>query len=371
MAKKTYKESGIIEFEHEGVINREAYEKWKELMAMPILNEKRVYTTSDGIELDLANLPHIIQKRTNHLPILEQKKIALLKSSYYAVLNNANVFKRQAFKTKALKGMSYDNQSIIDTKKEPIISLFGKMFSTQEVLKICNEEYKLTTTLEALQQFKKRNAEAIAIQIEEYKKTYSDSRFGVRRGRIEEIVELYNVQKSKWNKTKSREDLKPLLSMLEQLRKETDGDRLTIEGNIDLNVQQVMNEHIRTEIFKFLPLREIIIARIASKMRVNPTILLKSLNDSYYSKFSKLLNIDAVDAEEVGMFPSNQPYDFIQIEKRHEIEKNTPKPLPIEIEPKALSLKEIILNQVKKKQTDTITAEIENEAFEEIKKSKK
>jgi hypothetical protein len=187
---------------------------------------------------------------------------------------------------------------------------------------------------------------------------------------------LYNSQKEKYNKTKSREDLKALLQILEQLRKETDGDKIKIEGSLDLNVQSTVNEHLRNEVFKFLPLREIILARIASRMNLRPAVLLKSLNDSYYSKFSKFLDGSAVDADEVQVFPSNQPYDFNQIEKYHDNldrEKKLNPPEPIVVEEKTSELQKIILNKIKQKQTNILTAEIENEVLmsERVKKPTK
>ena len=172
--KQTYKESGLIEHEHEGVVNQEAYKQWKVMMALPILNEKKFFVASDGVTYNVAFLAHQLQAKIAHLPQKEQNIIMMLKQSYYNAINNANVLKRQAFKQTGKGG--YDNYSILDGKKEQIISLFGKMFTMPEVLDICNTEFKLATTLEALQQFKKRNAESIAIQIEEYKKTLQNKK---------------------------------------------------------------------------------------------------------------------------------------------------------------------------------------------------
>ena len=285
-------------------------------MEAPILVERRYFEASDNVTYDLAWLPKYLEKKIEHLPEKERRKIRAFKSIYYFALNTANVYKREAFKKDAAKSIS--SESILDGKKTELIDLFGRMFSGEEVLAIVNNDWHFHTSIETLNKFRKNNIEAIAIKIEEYKRSHSDVRLGIKRSRLDELTYLYSDRKKRYLETRRADDYKLLLITLEQIRKEVEGDKLIIEGSVEVNIEATIQNHLRTEIFKTLPLKEIILGRIASRMNIAPSKLVKSLNDSYYSKFSKFLDSQASDIDFEMSFPSDESYDFDSISKYHE-----------------------------------------------------
>lgn len=299
-----------------GVVDKEAYIEWQQKIKNPILTTKRDITCSDGTEVHLALFPHILKKRIQHLPLDEQNSILKKKELYFRINNKATQLKRRAF------GDDFKGQKggMLGSREPEVIEYFGRMFSIDEVFKIINEDWGIQLGKQAIERFRKNHAEEIDRKIEEFKASYSDIRLGVKRSRLEELVWLYTRQKDKYINTDSRDDYKLMLTTLEAIRKESEGDRLTIDGKLDISYEENIQVHLRQEIFKTLNLKEIILARVAARMSVNPVKLIFSLNNSFYKKFSNVLgdydenNITDTDQT----FPSQMSYNFEKIQKYHQ-----------------------------------------------------
>jgi len=71
--------------------NKPAYMIWCKLEENEWLNEKRFQMTSDGGEIDLAILHHILRQKISHLPEKEQVGIMSMKDNYTNARLKANV----------------------------------------------------------------------------------------------------------------------------------------------------------------------------------------------------------------------------------------------------------------------------------------
>jgi len=305
----------INTIEHEGVVDVEAYREWKKTLVHPILNEKRAYYSEETQEkFDLGRLQIDLERDIQHLSEKEKTKILQLKKIYSKVMGRSNTYKRHAFKTDA-HGIHGKLSSILDGRKDELIELFGRMFTTEEVLSIINKEWKMKCSIETLLHFKRLNAQQISVKIDEFKKSFGDIRLYNKTSRLEELTWLYGNVKRKYEQSKARDDYQLLLKTLEQLRKESEGEQFTINGSLDLKIENNLQKHIQSEIFKTLLLKEIILGRIAARTNVHPSILMKNLNESYYSKFTKFLDSEAIDADFDTVHPSTLSYDFEKIEK--------------------------------------------------------
>ena len=300
----------------DGVTDKASYLKYLKYAKHPLLNEEKMQTCSDGTEINLASFPHIITKKIAHLPVKEQNELLEKKDEYASINNKATALKRKAFGDKmgrAAKG------GVLVQRQAELIEYFGRMFTVEEMVKHINEEWGMPIKKQAVEKFRREHAVEIEKKIEMFKSSYSDIRLGVKRSRLEELVWLYGKAKDKYKDTLSREDYKMLLTTLEAIRKEAEGDRLTIDGKVDISYEAEVNMHLRDEVFKTLNLKEIIIARVAARMNVNPVKLIFSLNQSFYSAFSNVLgDFDENEAQSTALtYPSQMNYNFEKIQKYH------------------------------------------------------
>lgn len=301
----------------EGVINEEAFIKWHAIMNKPLMTTSKIQTTSEGKQIDIGMLKMHLVPRIQHLPEQEINKFLLLNKQYLKNLNTANAYKRMAFNITPGRGGTIETNTIFFSRKEEILELFGRMFTTEEVTKIVNEEWKMPVTYDTLNRFRKKNMVEIEKRIESFRATYSDIRLGIKRSRLEELTWLYHSIKDKFKSSGSREDYKLLLQTLTSIRQETHGDIVTLNGQVTLNYEQNLNQHMREEILKTMNIKEIILGRVASRMNIPGFVLINSLNNSYYAKFNNVVQ-DAEEVEYAPVFPSTQNYDFVKIKALNE-----------------------------------------------------
>lgn len=302
----------------DGVVNMKAFMDFMKLKDHPILNEKLVYITSDGIEVKLSNWPHRIRQMVVHLPAEERQIVEDLKQEYFTINNKLTVYKRNAYGLKQGRNSEKQYDMILERRSAEVIEFFGRMFTTSEVTKIINEEWATPIKKQDVVAFYAKHAPEIEKLITKHRNTHDEVRLGVKKSRMEEMASLFNAQKEKWRTTQNRDDLKLVLQILEMFRKEAEGDKLTINGKIDLEYEANINHHLNQQIFHTLNLKEVILAKVAARMQVNPMKLVYSLNNSYYKKYSNVLgdfDPDAVGENNEMIYPSQFNYDFERIRK--------------------------------------------------------
>lgn len=347
----------------EGVTDKKAYLKYKKLEKHPIINEDQKFEASDGLEVNLAWFPHHLRKKIEHLPTEEQEEILEKKETFHSINNNATVQKRLAFGLKQGRpGINKKAKSLLDLRGAEIIDYFGRMYTTKEVLKIINEDWGIRyDSLKRLEEFRAKHTKTINEKIEKYRMSHHDIRLSTKRSRLEELTDLFREQKDKYKKTTSDSSLKLVLNIIEQIRKESEGDRLTIEGKVDVNYEVNIQRHLREEVFSTMNIKEIILGRVSARMGVNPIKLIHSLNQSFYAKFSNVLgDYDSDEASEEMVYPSQMNYDFERIGKRQAaIDRNVEEAVVEDEEEtkinrdddRAKSIKEIMLAKLKDKKT--------------------
>jgi hypothetical protein len=260
---------------------------------------------------------HHIRKKTEHLGEKEREKFERLKALYFRINNNLTKQKRLAFGKKMgrIPDVLKDG-SILEVRKVELLELFGKMYDIADVLKIVNMEWGIPINHQNLMGFKVKYQDDIRKLVDIHKTSYHNIRLGIKKSRLEELSYIYKKAKETWTDANKREDLKVLLTILEQIRKEAEGDKLTIEGKVDISYEHNINDHLMKEVFATTNLKEIILGRVAAKMGVNPVRLMFSLQNSYYKKFSNVLG-DMDEKDQDGMiYPSQLSYDFERIGKK-------------------------------------------------------
>ena len=336
------------------VLDENAYKEWYILSKHNLLNDKAFVNTADGNKVSLHKLPHHLKKDIEHLDLKEQTKVMLLKQQYNKIFTQANVWKRRAFGTSTPKGHSL--MGALNDRKEDVLELLGRMFSAEEVTKIINDEWKIPIAVGTVYNFKKANIDEITRRVDKHKASFSDLRLGIKRSRLEELIWLYNKRKDKYKQTENKDDYKLLLTTLEQIRKESEGEQISINGKLTLAYESEIQSHLQQEVFKSFNLKEIILARVAARSGVSVPKLIASLNNSYYNKYSGVVHeIEDVPYEPV--FPSTQNYNFDKMESMVEqnLAKEQPKAETPKDELKAKTLKELLAEKLAKKQADLRT----------------
>lgn len=362
-----------------GVIDIEAYEEVQRLAKHAII-QNPIYTTNDGLELNLGMMPHILRKKIEHLPKVERIKIEKLKELYFKINNNLTIQKRKAYGKKQGRGSSIeDGGSILEVRKEELLEFFGRMFTVEELVKIVNMEWGIPISKAKLYEFKLKYSEEIKKRVDNYQISFHNVRLGIKKSRLEELSEIYRVQKDIWDNNKKREDLRIVLGIIEQFRKEAEGDRLTIEGKLDIKYEQNIQVHLMKEVFATTNLKEIILGRVAAKMGINPVKLIYALNNSYYKKYSNVLgDFDETEASTADLpYPSQLNYDFERIGKAFNLRDKLIEDAIIVDESenkndveKAMSLKEKLAAKLRNKSKDVENFKTKLDVMEQQKRDK-
>lgn len=358
--------------------NVEAYKRYEKLSKHPILTTMKMMKASDGQRYNLATVHTYLLPKIAHLPQEEQDKIMAAKKVYYKVAMSRNSELKKAYGTnvKMVAGLNNEAAKIekvvisnpLTIVQDEVIELFGRMFSIAEVHEIILTKYTKrhpalkNVTMNHLKGFRVNNSVAIQDKIEAFKREYTDMRLSIKRGRLEELVWMYQYRKRVYETSGKGEDHRILLQTLEQIRKEAEGDTLRIEGGIEINTELLITNHIDKEIMSNLNIKEIVLARISSRSHVPVRMFLGQLAKSWYNPvFDETVDIEH---EEIKS-PSNQSYDFDKIErmqkqleenKQAQIAEQSKSTFTGEELEKAKSLKEILLEKMAMKRGDILQA---------------
>lgn len=305
------------------VIDKQAYVLWKRCHTHKYLNEEKLQDSSDGGKVNLGWVTNQFNKKIEHLPQEEQNELQRKKKIYNTMMLKGNGYKMKAYgnalNRKKTVGDDGRARTILWTKKEEIIELFGKMFTPEEIHRIAVEQFKIPCALSAVYNFREKYIDQITEKLNEFRREYSDIRLGVKRGRLEELVWMFMTMKDEYKKNRSVIQHRALITNLEQIRKEVEGDTLKLEGNIGLNIEMNINNHLQYEVFKQININQIIVGRVASKLHVFPELVIKSLMDSYYHNLTGIVEpVEDADYEQLN-YPSMIPYDFNAIQEKNRL----------------------------------------------------
>lgn len=299
------------------VVNPQAYKRMIALMRHPIL-QNTIYVSSEGDEINIAMLPHRLELKIAHLSPKEQDTVREIKRKYNQMRARITTEKAAAFGHSGRNGGRTKEELIKFQERSPfetdIIELLGRMFTITEVVQILGEENGAVVTEKDVKKVFKEHIVEIEKLREEFRNKVTDVRLYNKRPRLEELAWMYGKMKNRFKVNNSSEAYNSMLRTLEQIRKEAEGDILTVNGVVDVNIEAQIQEHIQQEIYKTINLKEIILGRVAARMGYDPAKLIAGLHNSYYAKFVQISGDFEEDAEMI--YPSSQAYDFTQIEMK-------------------------------------------------------
>lgn len=340
-----------------GVINTDDYntylilkDKWQNHIQRFYKNKK-----DKKINIDLAlssdRVKSILDSYLNILTKKEIEEIYKINNEINFLIQKSILYKKRAFGDNRVilteQGFIADELSGVSPI---IIDLAGRFYKAEEIHRVLCEDLEVTSvTVNQIKNVIKDNITKIKNLQEEYQKDYSDVRLAYKRSRLEELQQMYNNRKSIYNKGFNREDEKALLSLLESIKKEIQGD-LVVNANVNLKIEEKSNFFVEQEMLKNLNISMFVLARICGKMNVNPNLILSRLVHSRYAQFSgySLNGLSSTAQTDVIDYASNIVYNWQSIEEKNKeyIEENKKlAELPV-IQPKVSSLKEKLLKRL-------------------------
>jgi hypothetical protein len=360
----------------EEVVDQKSYIKYTVLVNNPII-KNRIIDLSDGGEVNIGLLPHVFKKKIEHLPPKEQEVLLERKQEFMRLLQKKNIALAQAYGNAGRYGgkknkdgeLSYQKKAELALEQD-IITLLGRMFSIQEVVKILVEDNGIAVSTEKVKQIMANNLVAIERAREEFRNKVTDVRLYNKRPRLEELAWMYSKMKMRYIAMNSTDAYNAMLRTLEQIRKEAEGDILNINGAIDVNLSVELQAHIQKEIIKTINIKEIILGRIAARMNYDCKKLVAGLHNSYYNQFVQISGDFDPNAE--MQYPSLVNYDFGEIERknadRDDVVEIQAEPVKEEEHEKASSIRDLFLRKIRAQkeqyESRTSTAVVEEEGFE-------
>lgn len=324
-AEKAY-DKALENFQYpKGVINKQDYDnylifskQWKEHI-------QRFYEIkSKKIKLDLAQSPEKINELITPLKLskAEIELIEKINKEIYFLVQKSILFKKRAFGN-VLVNLT-ENGFLPDEvagSTPIIIELAGRFYRAEEIHQVLCEDMEITSvSIYQIKNIIKENITKIKELQEQFKKDYSDIRLGYKRSRLEELQYIYNKRKSIYDKSNSREDEKSLITLLDSIKKEIQGD-LVINGTLNLQIEDQANIYAKNEMLKNLNISMYIISRLAGKMNINPLMILSRLAHSRYAQFTGFgeqgLSPSAL-TDEIP-YPSQILYDWNKIEEQNQL----------------------------------------------------
>lgn len=308
-----------------GIVDKEAYNSYLMLSEQWKNHSQRFYQTKDKkVKIDLAQSPDKVNS------ILESLKLSKSEIDFIIKINNEIYFLVQ--KATLLKQNAFGNYLVNLTEKgfvpdelsgstPIIIELASRFYKAEEIHQVLCSELDITTvTLSQIKTVVKDNIGKIKELQEKFKKDYSDVRLSYKRSRLEELQYLYNTRKSIYVSSNNRDDEKQLLSIMESIKKEIQGD-LVINGTLNLSIQEQANTVIKDQILKSLNIPMYIIARVAGKMNVHPQFILSRLAHSRYAQFTGFgeNGLSSTAMTDEITYPSTLNYDWGKIEENNAI----------------------------------------------------
>lgn len=303
------------------VVSVEHYREYRKLAELSTITlPSRLIETSDiHVKIDPLYKQDFIDKKIAHLPFDEKHEI-LKKVKIARMLHNKMLDMRS--KAYGMRSLSYKPhrermEMLLDERSAEILEYYGRYLDDSEVLKILHFEWGYNISQQALFEWKKRHKKKITTLQEGFRKDLNSSRLYHKKYRLEELWFLYKDRKRNYTTTNSRDDVRLMMMLLKQAKDEAEINQLHITGEVNHKVEMNIAHHIEREIMNHLTIQDIIIARVAHRLKVNPAYIIARLHSSVYAKFTGFGEVDDSLFEDEIVYPSTMVYDWSMIKRRH------------------------------------------------------
>lgn len=284
----------------------------------------------------------------------EREDVKAVWEHIHKALREMALLKRQIFEIHKGNGMLSEDR-MMESQKTLLLEWFGQLNSEENIQEKLAEE-GIIVHLSLIKKFKQQHKAEIEKLQDEYEKEWHTVGLTRKRSRLDQLVYLYNKSKKEIDSRSGEKILpysKEMRGILEQVRKEVEGERIQmdINGNINVTATLQLNQSVES-VYANMNFLSILVGRVAAKYRFDPNVLMYKLTSSWYKRFTGFERNNKM-MEEQPVFPSSMIYNWEDIKNQNTNyeaslkgieEKNNIQEAKIveEYKPKKLTLKELM-----------------------------
>jgi len=202
-----------------------------------------------------------------------------------------------------------------------LLELFGRWFTPAQVHKELIEK-GIETKFKDVELFYRQNIEKIRESRNTLSENYDDLPIGIKRSRLEKLNHLLDYWYNEFDNCKHNKKLqldisKEIGRILEQARKEVEGEelKLTINGRID--IEATINVAMKNSvIMQDLTVIQMVVSRVCQRTGIPYNKMVHRLANSYYSRYAGLRKSDSLNEKPV--YPSTINYDIIDMRPKYD-----------------------------------------------------
>jgi len=316
--------NGKKEIAPEEIVNIEAYKEFRVHQEKLRVSELSSYTFESGLKINLPNPRLKIVCNENGIPEEEFLKAKAQAAQLYSMTGKMSYMKRLAFGIQAGAVAKLEKKKRERKKKEKartqeklILDLFGKWMNPLQVHKhLLEKGFEVPYSYVRL--FFNQNKEKIRELRNKDSEDYNDLPIGQKRSRLEILDTMLSEFRMMFDRDTDPNKLnisREIRSLLEQARKEVEGDelKLTVNGSIDINatIQVAMNNSNQLQQLTIL---QMVMARVCARTGISYNRMVDALANSFYCRFNGLrVN---TNLEEKPIYPSELSYDIFDLEQK-------------------------------------------------------
>lgn len=297
-AKPKVKKKTPIKDAHNSDLLIKKYNKLSKIMSLYC-----IHTASDGIEVNLMSFRHRLDDKIEHLSF-EEREMIKIKYDHFSKLKPVLASYRRNLK----KHVGDDYEGILEVRKTEILELFRRHYSPSEIHEKVIKKSELDIPFKAIQRFAlKHKVQIEKLQID-WAKDHNSVTIAKKRSRLEDLNDMLRILKKAIDDAKNDKDkaffIKDAKGILEQARKEVEGHqiKLDIHGHIDINATIESARGVE-QMYAEINFMNLLVARVAAKMRVNPLLLNYQLTNSWYEKITGIKRSKSLMDEQID-YPS-------------------------------------------------------------------
>jgi len=316
MEKKRVMIRGRLEDIPEGVLNLEAWKKYRRAwLDYYNSDEKRKYIFESGktVKLPYPDLEGYCKR--NEISIRElraaQKKANLCRKEQAHI----TAMQKLAYITEGAENRGVKPYSFLLKENETLmLELFGRFFNPRQVHKKMSEN-NVKLSYESVLNFFHQNREKIRELRNKAQENLDDLSIGLKRSRLEILDYLLGDLRELYNKQTPTQKLyysKEIRGIVDQARKEVEGDelKLTVNGRID--VIATLDTSLRnSSMMQDFTIVQMVMSRVAERTGIPYMRLVTRLANSFYSKFNGFRKND--NLQESPIYPSSFNYDIFEM----------------------------------------------------------
>lgn len=292
-------------------------------------NSRNIIICNKSIKLPHPNLDYVL-KNTPDITPADVKRIKTLNTKFNKIQGGLSALLRKArgYGSEEAKKRELPTTTIIDDNTSSIIlDLLGKWHTPLDVHKILPSMGISGVSYERILNFSHKNSVKIKEMRDSIRTDYDDISVGVKRSRIEKLNYLLNntlQEYEEMNGPKRLDYSKEIRAILDQARKEVEGEelKLTVEGRLDVEAIMIQASN-QSSLLQELTITQLILSRVASRMGLSSQFLIDKLAYGFYAKYNGFRKTE--DLQTKPIYPSSISYDILELEGRHKEWKESQK----------------------------------------------